>query len=76
MDDRSDDELDAGAANRGAPARADRNGEVRGSGSGAGGGGAPEDMDPDSASGGGGDVEPRVTGKPNSGADASNHGSR
>lgn len=70
------DEPDAGAANRGIPASVAPNGEVRGSGAGAGGGGAPEDIDPDSAGGAGGDEEPHVTGQPNTGGDASNHGSR
>ena len=70
------EEQEPGAANRGAPASVSADGEVTGSGAGAGGGGGPEDFDSDSASGGAGDVEPRVTGQPNTGADASSHGSR
>lgn len=71
-----EDEADEGSANRGSPARISRNGEVYGSGSGAGGGGSPEDIDPDSASGAAGDLEPRRRDQPDTGADASNHGSR
>ena len=70
------DEEEPGAANRGAPASVSPSGEVTGSGAGAGGGGAPEDLDSDSASGSAGDLEPRVKGQPNTGGDASNHGSR
>ena len=65
-----------GSDNRGKRA-GDRNGEAIGNGSGAGGGGAPEDMDADSAGGGGPDTMPRAEAdRPNTGADASQHGSR
>jgi len=65
---RKDPEPDAGAANRGAPARIAPDGGVHGSGAGAGGGGTPEDFDPDSAAGGGADIEPRVRRPGGSGA--------
>jgi hypothetical protein len=50
---------DPGAAERGRPARVDRDGSVHGSGSGAGGGGTPEDLDADAASGDSGNLQPR-----------------
>jgi hypothetical protein len=70
------DEVDAGAANRGRPAELAASGAVTGSGAGAGGGGAPEEIDADSANGATGNEQPRQLGRPNSGADASNHGGR
>lgn len=66
---------DPAAANRGAPARIDPDGNVAGSGAGAGGGGAPEDFDADSASGGGGDAQPRTVRDHDAGGDAPSHGS-
>jgi len=71
----AEDEEDAGAANRGAPATVARTGEVHGSGAGAGGGGGPEDIDVDDT-GNSGNLQPRTPGQPNTGGDASNHGSR
>lgn len=69
------DEVDAGAVNRGKPAGVSPSGAVTGSGAGSGGGGAPEDIDADSTNGDTGGP-PRPTGRPNTGGDASNHGSR
>ncbi len=62
--------------NRGAPAEETGSGEAVGSGAGAGGGGGPEEYDSDPQGGGGTFKMKHAQHGPDTGADASTHGSR